>query len=217
MRTKIVIADDHQIVIDGLKSILDGDESVEIVGEALDGEEALRLARLREPDLMIIDINMPKIDGVEATKKIRDQHPDMKVLILTMYNTANFIKNMAEAGAHGFILKNTGRDELKIAIELLMEGHTYYGQEVTKTLMDSYSKKATENVIKLTNRELEVLKLLADGLTTPEISEKLFIAVYTVETHRKNLLSKCHQKTSAGLVKFAIEMELLSSGNQQFT
>lgn len=205
---KILIADDHQLVIDGIKSILDGEKDIEILGEAKDGEEVQVLVTRANPDLVIMDLNMPKTDGIEATIALREKYPDLKILILTMFNETGFVKKMAEAGAHGFILKNTGKEELLIAIHLLMEGKTYFGQEVTETLVNSYKKSEVQEV-SLTSREKDVLRSLAEGHTTAEIAEILFISTHTVETHRKNLLSKCHQKTSAGLVKFAIEKDLL--------
>ncbi|MEQ9425329.1 MAG: response regulator transcription factor [Cyclobacteriaceae bacterium] len=209
-KIKILIADDHQIIIDGIKSIIEGEGHLELTGQAHTGIEVLEFLRRNKIDLAILDINMPELDGVETTRVIRDKYPDIKILILTMYNKAEFVKNMAEAGAHGFILKNTGRDEMLMAIELLMEGKTYYGQEVTKTLLDSYKKDKNTVEVKLTTRELDVLQLLADGLTTPEIAEKLFISTHTVESHRKNLLSKTGEKTSAGLVRYALDNGLLN-------
>ena len=212
MIIKTIIADDHQIIIDGIKSILATEKNIAVIGEAANGEEVLDMIKREKPDLVIMDINMPQVDGIEATLNIRRKYPGIKVLILTMYNDAGFIKKMAEAGAHGFILKNTGSKELMLAIHLVMEGNTYYEQKVMDALVKSY-QRPKEDLVKLTKRETDVLSLLAEGLTTPEIAEKLFIATHTVESHRKNLLSKCGQKTSAGLVKYAMEHKLLPSSN----
>ncbi len=203
----VLLADDHKLVIDGIKSILSEESEINIIGEAMDGEEVQVLMTRCLPDLVIIDINMPKIDGVEATTALRSKYPNVKILVLTMYNEPGYIRKMAELGVHGFILKNTGKEELITAIKLLMDGKTYYGQEVSESLFKSHQK--TEEEIILTKREKEVLNLLGSGSTTLEIADNLFISPHTVESHRKNLLSKCRQKTSAGLIKFAIEKGLM--------
>lgn len=207
---KVLLADDHQIIIDGLRFILDQEETVEVVGEASDGREVLDKLKNREVDIVILDINMPVLDGIDTMIRIRESHPEVKVLMLTMYNNAEFIKKLNQAGADGFILKNTGKEELMTALNTLSEGKTYYGQEVTKTLLDSQNKSKQPDKIELTKREKEVLGLLADGLTTSEISEKLFISTHTVESHRKNLLSKFRVKNTTGLVKFAYQNGILN-------
>lgn len=208
---KVLIADDHQIVIDGLRSILDMEETVEVVAEASDGMEVLDKLKNETVDIVILDINMPVMDGIETAIKIRELYPNLKVLILTMYNNAEFIKRLNLAGADGFILKNTGREELMSALMAINGGKTYYGQEVTKTLLDSENTSDRSGKVQLTKREKEVLKLLADGMTTLEISQRLFISTHTVESHRKNLLSKYQTKNTAGLVKYAFQNGLLST------
>lgn len=207
---KVLLADDHQIIIDGLRYILDQEETVEVVGEASNGQEVLDKLKNRKVDIVILDINMPILDGIDTMIKIRQSYPDIKVLMLTMYNNAEFVKKLNQAGADGFILKNTGKEELMSALNSLTEGKTYYGQEVTKTLLDSQNTSSQPQKVELTKREKEVLNLLADGFTTIEISEKLFISTHTVESHRKNLLSKFRIKNTTGLVKHAFQNGIIS-------
>lgn len=204
MPINLLIADDHQIVIDGIKSILEEEESVSVIAEASNGEEVLAFLRSATVDIAIVDINMPKMSGIEVTKVMKEKYPEIKVLILTMYNNVEFIKNLMEVGADGFILKNTGKIELLTAIEQLQKGDTYFGQEVTQTLAKSYQKE-NDPVVKLTRREKEVLQLLADGLTTSELAEKLFISKHTADSHRQNLMSKLEAKNTATLLKKAFQ------------
>ena len=208
---KVLIADDHLIFLDGLKSLLENEEEIEVVVVAENGKQALeKIAALDEtqrPEIAVLDVRMPEMDGIEATKFIQKDYPEMKVLILTMYNKPEFIQELKESGASGYILKNKGKEELVDAIYTLHGGDTYYGQEVAKTFLDSLAKKSTSQKVKLTKREVEVLKCIAGGMTTPEIAEKLFISHPTVETHRRNLLSKLNLRNSLELVKYAHQNE----------
>lgn len=202
---RILIADDHKMIIDGLKSMLGAEPALQVVGEAYTGKEVLARVKQLEVDLILLDINMPELDGIDATRRVKAQYPKIKVLILTMYNKPEFIRNLMEAGADGYILKNTGREELLEAIRQLHAGQPYWGKEVTKTVMESLRGDRANNRFVLTKREKEVLTLIAAEYTTGEIAEKLFISPYTAETHRKNLLSKLGVKNTAGLVKYAVE------------
>lgn len=202
---KILIADDHKMIIDGLKSMLAPIDEVSVVGEAYTGNEVLSQLKQRAVDLILMDINMPELDGIDATRKLKAQYPQVKVLILTMYNKPEFIRNLMEVGADGYILKNTGKEELLEAIRQLHAGQPYWGKEVTKTVMESLRSSTPNNSFSLTKREKEVLKLIVAEYTTGEIANKLFISPYTAETHRKNLLSKLNVKNTAGLVKYAME------------
>ncbi|WP_298510809.1 response regulator transcription factor [uncultured Kordia sp.] len=206
-KVKVVIADDHQIVIDGLKSLLNQEESIEIVGEALNGNEVLEILEKTEVDLVVLDIEMPLLSGIETTKKIKEKHPNVKVLILSMYNTEKFVRSVIEIGADGYILKNKGKEELVLAIKYIIDGEEFFGREVEKTFRSSQRKKDNElKNVKLTKREIEVLKLIALGKTTPIISEELCIAHSTVETHRRNLIEKTGvDGGSKGLVRYAFE------------
>jgi len=202
---KIVIADDHEIVLEGLSSLIKPKDGIEITAKASNGREVLDVLQKKEVDLAVLDIEMPEMDGVETTKIIQEKYPHVKILILTMYNEIGFIRRIIEAGAQGYILKNKGKEELVHAIHAIHQGEEYYGNEVSKTLISSMKTKEVVNEIKLTKREIEVLKLIAAGDTTPIISKKLYIAHSTVETHRRNLMEKTGAKNIARLVKFAFE------------
>lgn len=202
---KIIIADDHQMVIDGLKALLANESDIQIIGEALNGEALLDLIRSKDhPDLVILDINMPGLDGLEAAKELRRRFPEIRILVLSMYNKPVFIKNLVEAGVAGYILKNTGHQELVNAIHKIAAGQDYFGAEVMKSMMNSFRGK-TEVQAPLTKREEEIVKLIAKAFTTAEIAEKLFISTHTVDTHRKNLLSKLNLKNTAAIVNYAIQ------------
>jgi DNA-binding NarL/FixJ family response regulator len=203
---QIILADDHQVVIDGLKAILTQEQDINVRGEALDGDQLLSFLGKMDhgPLLVLLDINMPGIDGIEATKVIRQKHPNVRILVLSMYNKPAFTKGLIEAGVSGYILKNTGRYELLRAIRTVANGEEYFDSEVTKTVMNSF-KSESNPLVELTKRETEILKLVAKAYSTAEIAEKLFISTYTVDTHRKNLLGKLNLKNTAALVNYAIQ------------
>lgn len=207
---KVFIADDHQIVIDGIKSIMEASNEVTVVGGALSGEDTLTQLKDLEADVLLLDINMPGMDGIEVAQRLKEQGDPIRILVLTMHNNPQFTKQLIEIGVPGCLMKNAGKQEMLNAIKSVYEGRRYYGAEVTETLFDSIDKsqKATQKA-ELTKREIEVLKLIANELTTAEIAEKLFISTHTVETHRKNLLSKLGFKNSAGLARFAAKNGLV--------
>ncbi len=202
---KIIIADDHEIVLDGLTSIINNNNDIEIVGKALNGIQVIELLKSNPVDAVVLDIEMPEMDGVETARIIKETYPEIKILILTMYNEIGFIRKILEAGAHGYILKNKGKEELVTAIKSIYNGMDYFGEEVSKTLFSSMRNNNVTGEIKLTKKEIEILKLIANGHTTPIISDTLFIAHSTVETHRRNLIEKTGTKGTKGLIKFAIE------------
>lgn len=203
----ILIADDHKMIIDGIKALLAGAEDIRVIGQAMTGREVTDFVKsnAHNLDLIVLDINMPDGDGIDVTKYIRKNFPRIKVLILSMYNKPVFIKNLVEAGVSGYMLKNTGKEELIEAITKIHSGMDYFSPEVTKSLMDSLRNPVNNPAMDLTKRELEILKLLAKALTTAEIAELLFLSTYTIDTHRKNLLSKLNLKNTPALVKYAIE------------
>lgn len=210
---KVIIADDHQMFIDGIKSLLVNEKGIKVAGQALNGKEVIALLEKEPADIVLLDVNMPEMDGIEATKLIRQRFPSVKILMLTMYNNHEFVFGLMNAGASGYILKNTGRTELLDAIKSVNEGKTFYSKEVTETILQNFSKKPAEQRVEaahLTEREKDVLKLIAQEYNTQEIAAELFISTNTVETHRKNLLSKLQAKNIAGLVKFAIQTGLVS-------
>lgn len=201
----ILIADDHEIVVEGLRSLLENEKDIKIVGKASDGEKVLPILKNNSIDVAVLDISMPKMDGLDLTKFIKSNHPKVKILILTMHNEIGFIRRIIEAGADGYILKNKGKEELVRAIHALHNGNEYLGEEVTKTLFSSIRNSNVYGEIKFTKREKEVLKLIANGNTTKDIAKILPIAPTTIETYRRNLIEKTGVKNSKGLVKFAIE------------
>jgi DNA-binding NarL/FixJ family response regulator len=205
---QVVIADDHQIVLDGLKSLLRYEKDIKVIGEALNGIRLLELLKNQQADIAVIDIDMPLMNGIETTKEIKVLYPAIKVLILSMYNDNNYISRLIESGASGYILKNKGKEELVSAIRKIAEGGQYLGDAVLKTLMDEMQKpkkKIEDNQVPLTKREKEVLIHIANGNTTPIIASKLCIANSTVETHRRNLIDKLGVANSKALIKFAFE------------
>jgi DNA-binding NarL/FixJ family response regulator len=183
------------------------------VFEALNGEDALNYISHNPVDLLISDISMPGMSGVDLTKKVKQQCPDVKVLILTMFNDPAIINEILQAEAEGYILKNTGKQELLSAITRIMDSGTFYSNEVVN-LMAAYKRKIKNNGAEketLTTRELEILKLVCEELTTAQIAEKLFISPRTVDTHRKNILEKTKVKTIIGLIKYAYENNLIGT------
>ena len=210
---RIIIADDHLMFIDGIKALLGNEREIYIVGHALNGAEVLSLLEREKADIILMDVNMPVMDGIETTIEVRQKYPDVKIIMLTMHNNREFIYGLIHAGASGYILKNTGKEELMDAIRNVHKGKTFYSEDVKETIMQNISQKPAKQKIEaahLTDREKEVLKLIAMEYNTHEIAEKLFISTNTVETHRKNLLSKLNAKNIAGLVKFALQTGIIS-------
>jgi len=208
---KILIADDHQMFIDGLRSLLDGSDDLCVVGEASNGSQVVALCDSQEVDIVIMDINMPEMDGIQATREVLKSHPTIKVLGLSMYNDREYISDILKAGARGYILKNTGKETLINAIRTLHDGENYLGKEVSRTLLNTFIKNpgAAQLMQKLSGREREVLECIATGLTTHEIADQLFISKNTVETHRKNLLYKLKARNTAELVNNAYKQRLI--------
>lgn len=206
---KIIIADDHQLFIDGVKSLIESMDNMQIVAEVGNGLELLSTLTKTPCDIILMDINMPEMDGIQATKKVLEAYPNIKVLMLTMFSTKEYIEKLLRAGAHGYLLKNTNKVELEEAIHTIISNKPYFSKEVTERIMESLQKKKklekNSLLVELTEREIEVLKLIAQELTTGEIAEKLFISHHTVETHRKNLISKLNVRNIAGLVKYAVQ------------
>ncbi len=209
---RVIIVDDHQMFIDGIKSLLADESSIEVIGEALSGEALLQMLETQPVDVVIMDINMPGMNGTETTRALTTAHPIIKVLMLTMYNEQQHIAGALQAGATGYILKNTGKAELIEAITRVYEGNYHYDNKVTETIMQNLHqphKDTSYTATPLTKREREVLQCIAQEYTTPEIAEKLFISTHTVESHRKNLLSKLNVRNTAGLVRYALEHNLV--------
>lgn len=208
---KVLIADDHQMFIDGLKALLKREKSIQITGEVSNGADAYEFIRQLPPDLLITDISMPGMSGVELTRLVKLNFPEVKVLVLSMYNDREIVSEILMSEAEGYILKNTGRQELLNAIHRIADNSTYYSNEVLNIMMTRMKKqKAIEkNTAVLTSREIEIVKLIMEEFSSEEIAEKLFISKRTVDTHRKNIIQKTNTRTLVGLIKFAIENSLV--------
>ncbi len=209
----VLIADDHQLVIDGIKLMLSDEADLNCAGEANDGQQALALLKEKPFELVILDINMPVLNGVETCKKISKDYPDIKILALSMLKEASLIKLMLKNGAHGYLLKNAGKGEVLEGIRAVLAGKKYFSDEVSEIIMSSLSGKSEKTKAspfpKLSRREKQVLQLIVEEYTTSEIAEKLFISFGTVETHRRNLLIKLGARNTAGLVRTSLEYGLL--------
>lgn len=212
MMKKVIIVDDHQIFLDGLKEVFKAFDDISIVGEANDGVDLIDLLGKTDCDVILMDVNMPKMDGTAATKYVKQNYPDVKVLMLTMHDSKAMIEKLVKAGADGYVLKNTAKGELKMAIETLCSDQNYYSPMVTQTIMQSMRQKealaSDYGAVELTDREKDVLKLIAKEMTSHEIAEQLFISHHTVESHRKNLIAKLGVRSLAGLVKYAVKSGL---------
>jgi DNA-binding NarL/FixJ family response regulator len=208
---RILIADDHQMFIDGLRSLLEGSDEICVVGEAANGQHVVELCEHEKVDIVIMDINMPVMDGIQATRELIKKHPGIKILGLSMYNDREYISDILKAGARGYILKNTGKETLLNAIQTLQSGGNFLGDEVSKTLLNTFMKNPGlgQAVEKISGREKEVLECIATGLTTYEIADQLFISKNTVESHRKNLLYKLKARNTAELVNNAYKQRLI--------
>lgn len=204
MITKVFIVDDHYMVIEGIRSLLSNDKQIEWSGHAMNGASCLAYLQKEQPDVILMDINLPDISGIDLCKIVKEKYPSVFIIGLSTFNQQSFIQKMMDNGASGYVLKNATQDELTDAIVQVMKGKIYLSEEASHTLRTDVSA----NII-LTRREKEVLELIADGLTNNEIAQKLFISVTTVDTHRKNLLAKFEAKNIASLVKAAVQMQLI--------
>lgn len=208
---KIIIVDDHEIFRNGLKMVLGRLDHIEIVREASNGQEFLTLLKKVTPDVVLMDIEMPVMNGIDATSSAMQDNPDLRIIALTMFQEDDYIQSMMDAGVKGFLIKNVGKNTLDKAILTVYRGGTYYSEE----LFNFFTRKFTEPVkpvdsdIALTNREREILQLLAEGLGNKEIADKLFISERTVVGHKSNLLAKTGTKSAISLLAYAIKNGLV--------
>lgn len=210
----LAIADDHKMFREGLSELLSKEKDIVVIGEAGGRTELLDILSKERTDVILMDITMGEDNGIQITEELKKAHPELKVLALSMHDDKNYIVKMLEVGASGYILKNAGKDEMLNAIHTVANGNTYFSSQVSAKLLEHLtnpkaSEKKKPEGIPLTDREVEVLKLIADEHSNPEIAEKLFISIRTVDTHRRNLLDKIGAKNTAGLVKYAIQKGLL--------
>ncbi len=209
---RIMIVDDHQILRDGLKQMLSEEPDFTIVGEATNGKEAIERAPSILPDVILMDVSMPDMDGVEATARIHALQPHIKILALTMLDQGSFVQLMLRNGAHGYLLKDTGKEELVHAIREVNANKRYLGSQATELLVGNMIRQqaATKSFLPtLTRREKEVLQLITRGLSDMEIAQQLTVSPATIESHRKNLRSKLGARNSAEIVRIAMERGLM--------
>lgn len=205
MAIKIFIADDHYMVVEGIRSMLLQEKNIEWMGHAMTAASCMAFLYRQQPDVLLLDINMPDKSGIDLCKEIKAKYPDILIIGLSSFNQQSYIQKMMQNGASGYVLKNASREEIVNAIESVMNGDIFFSNEATITMREN--KDALIPVI--TRREKEVLQLIAEGLINKEIAEKLFISTTTVDTHRNSLLSKFDVKNTANLIKLAAQFNLI--------
>jgi DNA-binding NarL/FixJ family response regulator len=215
-RKKITIVEDHQLFREGLKSMIATRNDLEVIDEAEDGIEALRCVKRQPPDLLLLDLSMPRLSGISVMKDVRRQFPDVRILALTIHESDEYVLESFNAGADGYCIKDASREELMLAIDSVLEGKTYVSPGIADNVMEGYLEgrkrlKSKSNWDTITQREREVLKLLAEGYLNKEIAEFLHISVKTVEKHRANIMSKLDLHNASALTAYAIEKGLVDS------
>ncbi len=207
-RLSLILVDDQSMFLDGIESLLERMPDVQVIAKAHNGRDALGLVKEHKPDLVLMDINMPGMDGIEASKHMRIASPDTKVIVLSMYGHREFVLELLDSGVGGYLLKNTGKDELMAAIRAVADGKQYIAQELRDLAAkaDRHTDREGEDKYgPLTKREVQIVKLILKEHTTQEIAENLFLSIPTVETHRRNIFHKLDCRNIAGLVKYAME------------
>ncbi|MDO9256935.1 MAG: response regulator transcription factor [Bacteroidales bacterium] len=205
MAIKIFIADDHYMVVEGIRSMLLQEKNIEWMGHAMNAASCMAFLHQQQPDVLLLDINMPDKSGIDLCKEIKEKYPEILIIGLSSFNQQSYIQKMMQNGASGYVLKNASREEIVSAIESVINGDTFLSSEASVTMREN--KDAQIPVI--TRREKEVLQLIAEGLINKEIAEKLFISTTTVDTHRNSLLSKFDVKNTANLIKLAAQYNLI--------
>jgi len=212
--TRILLADDHQILRDGLRALLERESDFDVVGEAENGREAVRLVRELKPDVVVMDIAMPDLNGIEAARQITSEFPKVKVVALSMHKDRRFVKGMLEAGALGYVLKASAFEEVAEAIRKVLTGRIYTSPKISDIVMEDYvrqlSKSEPQTESSLTPREREVLQLLAEGNSSKEIAAALSVSANTVDTHRHRIMEKLGLHSVAELTKYALRTGLTS-------
>jgi DNA-binding NarL/FixJ family response regulator len=213
MPIRIIVADDNRLLRELLVNNLVDSKDIEVVAEVNDGKEAVARSKDLRPDIVIMDIDMPVLDGVEATVKILKDFPEIRVIALSGHSNKSYVKKMLEAGAAGYLNKNCEYEELIKAIHIVHSGNKYLSEEITDIVIKDYLGKeepGAEIETELTEREIEILKLIVDGVPVSSIAERLFVSVKTINTHRQNILEKLNLKSTADLVKYAIRRGIIS-------
>jgi DNA-binding NarL/FixJ family response regulator len=215
-KIKLILVDDHQLVRAGIANLLAGEPGFEIIGEATEAKDFFDLLRVKQPEIAILDIALPGMSGIDITKKLHNDFPGIRILILSMHTSEEFIFNAINSGARGYLPKNTSRKELVEAVYAIHRGEEYFAESISNVILKSYIKKAKSDVQDedssenlLSKREIEVLKLFAEGKTNQEIADKLFISIRTVESHKNHIMARLELKTTVDLVKFAIRNNIV--------
>ncbi|MBL0385883.1 response regulator transcription factor [Tumebacillus sp. ITR2] len=209
MRIRVLLCDDHTILRDGLRNLLEGESDLHVVGEASDGQQAIDAVQELQPDVILMDINMPGMGGVEAVEKLTAEHPNIRILILTMYNHDEYLFRTIRAGAKGYLLKDSPVSEVVEAIRKVMSGGSVLNPSLTDKLMASYREPRDESAEKLSPRELEVLTALVQGLSNKLIAEQLFISETTVKLHISNIYRKLGVKSRSQAIMYAVREKLV--------
>jgi DNA-binding NarL/FixJ family response regulator len=213
---KILIADDHDLIHNGIKNILRPIKRFKIIGKANNGEEAVRKAMELKPDVILMDISMPVLNGIEATKIITDKFPGIKIIALTQYEEPEYVVQILKSGGCGYLLKNSNKNEFVEAIESVLSGKKVFSKKISEQLINGLIHKTTandkpeEHEIPLTKREIEIIKKIADDMSNQQIADELHISLRTVETHRRNLMQKLNVKTVVALLKYAAQHNIIS-------
>lgn len=210
-KLKILIVDDHQILIDGIEAMLQDVDNFEVVNKLLDGKIALSYLLHNPVDILLTDLYMPKMTGIELTQRVKKDFPNVKVLALSVSYDVSIVHDLMDAGISGFILKTIGRNELIEAINEVSKGNVYFSREVSNEILRSLANRndSEEETYRLTDREIEILKLISQEFSNADIAKQLYISERTVETHRKNIYRKTNTKTIVGLIKYAVERKLI--------
>ena len=210
-RINLLIADDHTMFLQGIISLLEQEPNITVVDKAVNGIEALEIIKKGVVDFIILDISMPEMDGIELSKILKKQHPNVKILIVSTHSNVMIVSRLIRIGVNGYLLKNAAKEELLKAINTIAQGENYFAEELEEKYLTNSSRieKQVSKLTELSSREKEILVLIAQEYNTAEIAEKTFISLNTVNTHRRNLLSKLNAKNTAGLVKYAVENGLV--------
>ncbi len=214
MKTKILLADDHQIIRDGLKALIQKEPQFEVIAEAKNGKSTVDLAKKLNPDVVVIDVSMPGLNGMEATIELLEHNPDIKVIALSVHSEKEYVSGMLQAGASAYLLKDSAFRELAEAIQTVTQNQTYISPKIAGTLIQDYREKLKSEDTSvfniLTKREREILQLLAEGKTVKQIAGELFLSVKTIESHRQNIMNKLDIYSIPDLVKYAIRHGIIS-------
>ena len=215
-KIKIILVDDHQLVRDGIKSLISDSFGIDIIGEASNSVELFKQLHQVMPDVILMDISLPNMSGIEITKILKKDYPKIKILMLSMYTSEDFIFNGLKAGINGYLPKNTTRDELLLAIEEVYHGREYFSKSISNIILKSfvnsakYGNNANDDKMSiLTKRETEILKLVVEGVSNQHIADQLFISIRTVETHKTSIMKKLELNSTIDLVKFAIKNKII--------